>query len=151
MRHLLASGDSRGRVVVWDYDRARQILQSEKRDDHSQPKSENLHFWLEELHFGPVVALAWSIDGSLLASADCKEVIVWNLQAASRDPIYRFEKSGCVCLAFRPTGASSELACGSITGEAWIVGCLDRKKRDYDARQSARDNQVCHCRARGSI
>src|SRR5262249_41519661 len=69
-------------------------------------------------HARAVMALAFSRDGSTLASADGDGVRTWDAATGRPRPLPPLDLPGVVCLAFAPDGGS--LAVGTKAGSIWL-------------------------------
>jgi WD40 repeat protein len=96
----LASGTLEGRIKVWEMAGGEQVLDL-------------------EAHVGPVVALAFSPDRRLIASADGQQAVrVWEI--ATGELLAELEAPGVTALAFAPDGRS--LATGGFDGAVGLWG-----------------------------
>ena len=77
-------------------------------------------------HKKPILALAWSIDGTRLASCDSERIIIWDAEnllprMKSDEHLSDDVCNGCVCLAFKPDGNCSKLVFGSLNGKVRVL------------------------------
>ena len=74
-----------------------------------------LHPIIQKRHTFQVASLAWSPDGTLLASAGAQQVSVWEVRSGKTCYTYRSQTLAVVAVAWSPDG--SRLACSGNGGE----------------------------------
>ena len=68
-------------------------------------------------HKSGIVGISYNLNGTILASADYHEVIIWNIQSAS--PVQHFAGTGITSVSFSPDG--KYLAFSDFSGEVKIM------------------------------